>query len=166
MPTIGVDARSVLCKEPRGEGKTLLRLYEEMLRQRPDLKVWFFGDSAADDFSGTVPPGIGIDSSRSWGHRIDGWENVSLPWRAWRRRCDVLHCASSGAPAWSPVPIVMTVHDLIPARQLKGQNQSERRDFFVTCVAERKSNRAIAVSEHTRQDVPAYLPSARPRGKR
>ena len=51
----------------------------------------------------------------------------------------MLHCASSGAPAWRPVPIVMTVHDLIPARQLKGQNQSERRHFFVTCVAEQKS---------------------------
>ena len=78
----------------------------------------------------------------------------------------MLHCASSGAPAWRPVSIVMTAHDLIPALQLNGQNQSERRDFFVTCVAERKSKQVIAVSERTRQDVPAYLPRARPREKR
>ena len=79
-------------------------------------------------------PHVGIQavSPRSWGER-------TLPWRAWRRRCDVLHCASSGAPAWRPVSIVMTAHDLIPALQLNGQNQSERRDFFVTCVAEQKS---------------------------
>ena len=162
MPTIGVDARSVLCKEPRGEGKTLLRLYEEMLRQRPDLKVWFFGDSAADDFSGTVPPGIGIDSSRSWGHRIDGWENVSLPWRAWRRRCDVLHCASSGAPAWSPVPIVMTVHDLIPALQLDGQDDAARQHFLRRLErGMRQAKHVITVSEHTRRDLYNQLPTTR-----
>lgn len=112
--------------------------------------------------SGTVPPGIGIDSSRSWGHRIDGWENVSLPWRAWRRSCDVLHCASSGAPAWSPVPIVMTVHDLIPALQLDGQDDAARQHFLRRLErGMRQAKHVITVSEHTRRDLYAQLPTTR-----
>lgn len=164
MPTIGVDARSVLCREPRGEGKTLLRLYEEILRQRPDLKVWFFGDSTASAFTGKLPQGIHVDASASWGHRIDGWENVSLPWRAWRRGCDVLHCASSGAPAWSPVPTVMTVHDMIPALRIDGQSEVESHHFLRRLRRGLKRARhVIAVSEHTRQDLLGYFPQTKSR---
>lgn len=159
MLTIGVDARSVLCKEPRGEGKSLLRLYAEMLRQQSDLKVWFFGDSKASEFTGTLPPGLCVDAPRSWGHRINGWENISLPWRAWRRGCDVLHCASSGAPRFSAVPVMLTVHDLIPLVFDDGQNSRFKANF-----ARRLDNglaiarRIVTVSEHTRKDLLARTP--------
>jgi glycosyltransferase involved in cell wall biosynthesis len=36
----------------------------------------------------------------------------ALPWSAWRDRCDVLH-VNYVAPPWSPVPLVVTIHDLL-----------------------------------------------------
>ena len=159
MITIGVDARSALRKEPRGEGRSLIRLYEEVLRLRPDLRVWFFGDSAAADIFTQLPPGVKIDVSANWGHRISGWENFSLPWKAIHRRCDVLHCASSTAPVWSPVPVVLTVHDLIPALQVDGHDAQARESFLRGLKrGARQARRVIAVSDHTRQDLLSLFP--------
>jgi len=41
------------------------------------------------------------------------WEQVSLPKAVTRAGCDVLHCTSNTAPLHSPVPLVVTLHDII-----------------------------------------------------
>ena len=159
MSVIGVDARSLLCREPRGEGKTLLRLYEEISKQRPDIEIWFFGDSSATEYTGVLPAGIHVDVLPTWGHRIDGWENFCLPAMAWRRRCSVLHCASSSAPRWSPCPVVMTVHDMIPALHFDGHD-AEQQKIFLTRLGRglRHARHVIAVSENTKRDLCNHRP--------
>jgi glycosyltransferase involved in cell wall biosynthesis len=45
-----------------------------------------------------------------------GWTLVGLPRAAARARVDVLHAPAYTAPFWSPVPVVLTIHDVSYAR--------------------------------------------------
>ena len=41
------------------------------------------------------------------------WEQVALPRAVQRLKVDLLHCTSNTAPLWCPVPLVLTLHDII-----------------------------------------------------
>lgn len=41
------------------------------------------------------------------------WEQVALPHAVKRLKADLLHCTSNTAPLWCPVPLVLTLHDII-----------------------------------------------------
>lgn len=41
------------------------------------------------------------------------WEQVALPRAIKRLQVDLLHCTSNTAPLWCPVPLVLTLHDII-----------------------------------------------------
>lgn len=41
------------------------------------------------------------------------WEQVALPLLVKRLGVDLLHCTSNTAPLWCPVPLVLTLHDII-----------------------------------------------------
>ncbi len=41
------------------------------------------------------------------------WEQVALPLAVKRLGVDLLHCTSNTAPLWCPVPLVLTLHDII-----------------------------------------------------
>jgi glycosyltransferase involved in cell wall biosynthesis len=151
---IGVDARSCVGVQARGEGKTLLRVYAELARMHPQWDFTLYGER---------PPKTPIDfgSSRIHvktfdlpGHRYGTWDNVGLPWHAWRDGVDVLHCFSSGAPMKTPAPVVMTVHDIIPLVFDDGVAPGVVKAFRRQLVAGLRSARRItAVSEHTRKDL-------------
>lgn len=156
---VAVDARSLLCREPRGEGKSLLSLYDAMLRQQPELQAVFFGDESGTQYAGTLPPRTTLRLLSARGQRFEAWENWRLPLAA--RGFDVLHCTSSGTPTWAPVPIVMTVHDLIPMLVDDGQSDDTRRRFRRRLTrGVRRARTIIAVSEHTRADLLREFPAA------
>jgi glycosyltransferase involved in cell wall biosynthesis len=159
---VAVDARSLLCREPRGEGKSLLSLYEALMQLDPGLQAVFFGDESGTQYAGPLPPRTGVQLLSTRGQRFEAWENWRLPWAA--RGFSVLHCTSSGTPPWAPVPIVMTVHDLIPMLLNDGQTAAAREQFRRRLA--RGAARAcavIAVSEHTRTDLVRAFPRAQGR---
>lgn len=41
------------------------------------------------------------------------WEQMALPLAVKRLGADLLHCTSNTAPLWCPVPLVLTLHDII-----------------------------------------------------
>lgn len=41
------------------------------------------------------------------------WEQIALPLAVKRLGADLLHCTSNTAPLWCPVPLVLTLHDII-----------------------------------------------------
>lgn len=148
---IGVDARSVLTKSPRGEGKSLLRLYEEIAQLRPGWDVIFFGEHAS---TVVLPEGIRSKVFTLPGFKYNTWENVGLPFFSWLNKCDILHCASSTAPRFSFIPIVLTVHDIIPLVFNDGWRDEAIKRFEKQLIAGLgASKKVIAVSENTKIDV-------------
>jgi glycosyltransferase involved in cell wall biosynthesis len=158
---VAVDARSLLCSQPRGEGKSLLRLYQEIVRLRPDTKVVLFGDDHARRYEGELPQSARVVALSAVTHRVDLWENFFFPLSARANGCTVMHCTSSGAPALATLPIVMTVHDLIPVVFDDGHDATSQARFTARLNrGVRRARRIVAVSEHTRLDLQARHPSA------
>ncbi len=156
---IAVDARSLLCREPRGEGKSLLRLYQEMASLRPDIEAIFFGDHKARDFRGSLPPGARACMVDLPGDRFAAWENLYFPALARLKGCQIMHCTSSGTPRWCPLPTVMTVHDLIPILVDDGQTEQEKARFATRLKhGIRNAYRIITVSHHTKADLQRLFP--------
>ena len=153
---IAVDASSLLARHPRGEGRSLLRLYEEIAKIRPDWSFVFFGTQipqSVDEIRARIPR-CEIRTFEMPGFRWNLWENLGLPIAAWRSSADLLHCASSGAPIWSPLPVVMTVHDVIPLIMDDGMDSNGVKRFRTQLSAGlRQSRSVIAVSDNTRRDL-------------
>ena len=158
---IGVDARSLLCAEPRGEGKSLLRLYAELAVLDPSLSFVLFGDETGLKYRGTLPPRAIVRLLSSRGARFNCWENLQLPLAARRAQCQVLHCTSSGSPRFASVPMVMTVHDLIPMLPFDEHGPAQARAFRTRLSNGVRACRAvITVSDNTRHDLLRVFPEA------
>src|SRR5690606_13395413 len=111
---IAVDARTVYRPVRRGTGKNLIDLYRRMARQRSDWSfLMIHGQAGGDD------PFAGESNIRAVRVDIPGdrwhlWDHVRLPLAARAWRADVLHAPANTAPRFPLVPLVVTIHDLIP----------------------------------------------------
>ncbi len=86
------------------------------------------------------------------------WEQTVLPVEAARDRLDVLHCPVLIRPLGSPVPTVITAHDLIFLRYPERYPAAKR--LYLTLLSTwslRHTRHIIAVSEATRRDIVARL---------
>ena len=87
-----------------------------------------------------------------------GWYLGVLPMLARRHRLDVLHCPTFRAPTRSPVPLVVTFHDLAVLRHAQAFNRWTRmysRRVLRGVVA--AATRIIAVSEFTKRELVELL---------
>jgi len=86
------------------------------------------------------------------------WYLAGLPLAARRERVDVLHCPSFRAPVKSPVPLVVTVHDVAILRHPEAFNRWTRRYSAVTLPQIARAAAAlIAVSEFTKRELVELL---------
>lgn len=85
-------------------------------------------------------------------------EQTLLPRFAARERIDLLHSLASTAPAWSRMPRVVTVHDLIYAAYPEAHTRLRALGMrALVPVAVRRSDRVIAISQSTKQDLESLL---------
>jgi alpha-1,3-rhamnosyl/mannosyltransferase len=83
-----------------------------------------------------------------------GWYLAALPVLARRDGVDVLHCPTFRAPARSPVPVVVTVHDIAPLRYPDAFNAWTKLYSRVALPQVLRSARAvIASSQFTQQEL-------------
>jgi len=154
---IAVDARSLLTRHPRGEGRSLFHLYDNVARLRPQWRVVFYGEERADpgfraaNFSNRI---LSIP-----GHRFNAWENIALPLSAMATGADLLHSSGSSTPRFPLTPTIMTVHDVIPLIFDDGLSPRTVERFRVQMQAGiRKARGIIVVSENTRTDLLSLFP--------
>jgi len=137
---VGLDARTIFLPRPRGTGRNLLDAYQSIPSLRPDWEfVLYYQRPAAVTADRPKSPNSESSATSALlsypnvrarrvdipGDRLDLWFQVRLPLAAWRDGLDLLHLPANAAPAWCPVPFVVTVHDLIPLTV--GNEASERR---------------------------------------
>ena len=83
-----------------------------------------------------------------------GWYLAALPAKAKRDGMDVLHCPTHRAPVRSPVPLVVTFHDLAVLRHPETFNQWTRTYSRLALPRLAKAaSRLIAVSEFTKREL-------------
>lgn len=88
------------------------------------------------------------------------WEQAVLPVRLRRERIDVLHAPGYVAPVLAPVPVVLTVYDLIAIRHPGLCTRSNAWHYRALLrLSAGKAAAIIVPSAATRDDLARYLPS-------
>jgi len=144
---IALDARELARSDRRGIGKTLRRLYETMLAERSDLTVFACCRPEQIRHLPAWPnlvPAL-IDCR---GDRFDRWRHHALPRAARRLHADVLHAPANFVPRQSPVPLVATIHDLIPLDHPQTVGRRDRRRFLENLRLARRHAAAILTPSH------------------
>ena len=147
----------------RATGKSLITLYEKLIRLAPQWHFRFYYQPRPDQDLpwNNLPPNVAFVPLSMRGDRWDLWEQIRLPWQAHRDRVDLLHCPAQTAPLWKPVPTVVTIHDLIPIRFDEGWPARRvhrlRRNMARSL---RDAAAIITVSDHSRRDLLEMFPEA------
>jgi hypothetical protein len=93
------------------------------------------------------------------------WEQISLPRALKKYRCELLHCTSNTAPLYSPVPLIVTIHDIIYLEKSVNKNNQASayqklgnlyRKFVVPYIF-RNSARVITVSNFEKNQISNYF---------
>jgi len=86
------------------------------------------------------------------------WEQISVPLAARQLGADLLWVPYWAAPYWQPIPVVVTVHDLIPSLlpAYRGGTMQQLYTSLVSATA-RRSSQVVAVSAAGAADVVAHL---------
>lgn len=111
---IALDARSLYAPQQRGIARTLTQLYHALMQIRPDWQVIAYHRDDPVTADRQLP---GFSETRCIempGDRFSAWLNCRLPLAAWRDAADLLHCPANVCPSRCPIPMVVTIHDLIP----------------------------------------------------
>lgn len=81
-------------------------------------------------------------------------EHVLLPLACRRERIDILHCPKSAIPFFSPCPVVVTLHDLIPLKHPETEKFAAQIYWRLQIpIAARRSTFIITDSEHAQQEI-------------
>ncbi len=157
---IGLDARSMTMPRPRGTGRNLLDAYRLIPALRPEWQFVLYHQHPLPHALRAHPdapwhqPNVELRQMDMPGDRLGAWFQMRLPLAARRDRVDLLHLPANAAPAWCPVPCVVTIHDLIPLR-LPGELPPHATRSFRRGVtrAVRRAAHLIAVSAATRDEL-------------
>lgn len=132
-----------------------------MTRERPEIRLTAFINREAAEAGGgpwgelipavTVP----VRARRRW-EWVRG-EQQLLPPLARRAGVDLLHSLASTAPAWGRYRRVVTVHDLIYRIHWRAHGVLAAGMHVLVPLAVRRSDRVIAVSSSTRDDLVSML---------
>lgn len=150
---IAVDARTVYSPVRRGIGKTLVDLYRHLARRCPDWSFLMIHRGTGDlDDPFADEANVSNVSVEMRGDRWNLWEQVRLPLvaRAWK--ADVLHCPANTAPRFPGVPLVATIHDLIPL-DFNDDDRFTRRWEREVGYAARRARRIMTPSAYTRDRI-------------
>lgn len=81
------------------------------------------------------------------------WYPARIERRALRENCAVLHCPQSVLVRARHLPLVITVHDLLPLEHPQLFTRFPRAQAHASLLALRRASRILTNSEHTRQSV-------------
>jgi len=128
---VGIDGRS-FASPAAGVRRYVTNLAAAMARVAPDVELIALGGSAD-----AVPAGM-PRVEEPWHPPTNfGWSVVGLPRAAARARVDVVHAPAYTAPLWSPVPVVLTIHDVSYQRHPEWypyRRDWVRRAFYRRCA--------------------------------
>jgi glycosyltransferase involved in cell wall biosynthesis len=107
MLRIGIDGRA-FASPAAGVRRYVNGLTRALLALGEPLTIVALGGRGPS----VLPPGTGHVAEPPHPPTNLGWTLVGLPLAARRAAVDVIHAPSYTAPFWSPVPVVLTIHDV------------------------------------------------------
>jgi glycosyltransferase involved in cell wall biosynthesis len=147
---VALDARTVFAPTRRGTGKNLVDLYTRLAQLRPDwMFIMFHRQEIVRDNPFSALANVEPQHVEIRGDRWDLWEQFRLPLAAAASGASVLHSPANTAPGWTRVPLVTTIHDLIPV-DLVENDAFTRKWVRVVGRGARRARRIITPSRYTK----------------
>lgn len=107
---IAIEAQRIFRKDKHGMDFVVLEVLKE-LQKRDDGNEYHVFVAPGEDRCLTEGGNLKITELKCPTYPL--WEQVALPRALRRLHADLLHCTSNTAPLWCPVPLVLTLHDII-----------------------------------------------------
>lgn len=153
---IAIEAQRIFRKDKHGMDFVALETIRELQRREDD-----------NDYYVLVAPGDDPCLEQSLNvHIVEVkcptyplWEQVALPYALKKLDVDLLHCTSNTAPLWCPVPLVLTLHDIIYLEPRAHRSSSWYQEMgwhyrrFVVPRILSKCNRILTVSNFERKRI-------------
>lgn len=118
---IAIEAQRLFRPDKHGMDYVALEIIREFQKQEDDNK-YFVIVAPGDDHCLEESHNLSIVKLKCPTYPL--WEQIALPLVVKKLGVDVLHCTSNTAPLWCPVPLVLTLHDIIYLNQSKGKGMS------------------------------------------
>jgi glycosyltransferase involved in cell wall biosynthesis len=107
---IGIEAQRIFRRKKHGMDMVALESARALQRIDKENEYFIFTNTGEDTDCLKESENMKIIS---FGGSYPVWEQMSLPKEARKYNLDLLHCTSNTAPVKSPVPLIVTVHDII-----------------------------------------------------
>ncbi len=107
---IAIEAQRIFRRDKHGMDFVILETLRE-LQKRKDNNEYYVFVAPGEDHCLKESDNLKIIELHCPTYPL--WEQVALPRAAQRIGADLLHCTSNTAPLWCPVPLVLTLHDII-----------------------------------------------------
>ncbi|MCA9980586.1 MAG: glycosyltransferase, partial [Anaerolineales bacterium] len=144
-----------------GSGQYLRQLVYHLNRYVSDLDITLvYPHTAVDDVPTDVPPSVNTHLVPT---RPGNLGKVLFEQRGFPKACqtiqaDIAHVPYWGAPLQSPIPIVVTIHDLIPLIMPEYQHSLSSRLYNgLVSASARGVSHVITDSVTSQQDIQRYL---------
>lgn len=107
---IAIEAQRIFRRDKHGMDFVILEVLRELQKRKDGNKYYVF-IAPGEDRCLEESENLSIIELRCPTYPL--WEQVALPRAVARLKVDLLHCTSNTAPLWCPVPLVLTLHDII-----------------------------------------------------
>lgn len=107
---IAIEAQRIFRPNKHGMDFVVLESIRE-LQKRKDGNQYYIIVAPGEDRCLQESPNLSIVELKCPSYPL--WEQIALPLTVKRLGVDLLHCTSNTAPLWCPVPLVLTLHDII-----------------------------------------------------
>lgn len=153
---IGIEAQRIFRAKKHGMDFVVLELIRQLQKIDKDNQYFIFVNEGPDHNVIEASSRFKIVEFKA---SYPVWEQILLPKKARELKLDILHCTSNTAPINCPVPLVVTIHDLIyfESNPLFSKGYSTYQKFgnlyrrFVVSKILKTAQRIITVSEYERK---------------
>ena len=118
---IAIEAQRIFRRDKHGMDFVVLEVLRE-LQKRKDGNEYYVLVAPGEDCCLQESDNLHIIELR--GPTYPLWEQIALPRAVRHLKVDILHCTSNTAPLWCPIPLVLTLHDIIYLEPRQHRNPS------------------------------------------
>jgi glycosyltransferase involved in cell wall biosynthesis len=158
---IGIEAQRIFRKKKHGMDMVALELIKALqISNTPHKFVVFVKD---DEDNTCVKSSANVEIVVLPKAPYPIWEQILLPRAAKQHQVDLLHCTSNTAPLFLPVPLVLTLHDIIYLEKINFDQGSIYQKFgnlyrkWNVPLIVRKAKKIITVSNFERERIISYF---------
>lgn len=164
---IGIEAQRIFRKKRHGMDIVALETIRQLQQMDTENDYFIFVRPGEDSSILQESPKFHIVPLKALSYA--DWEQIALPLAAKKYKLDVLHCTSNTAPFFCPVPLVVTIHDVIYMEKMNLRKGSwyQKLGFLyrrwnVPFIA-KKAKAIITVSDYERTTIVNRLGLAKER---